>query len=63
MADMTDVYTVMNGMHEGEVLLHLLICFSCPVFHAHVCMRPILVTANLLQLHAHQRFSAEIIIT
>ena len=23
--------TVMNGMHDGQVLLHLLICFSCPV--------------------------------
>ena len=54
----------MNGMHDGEVLLHLLIFFFFVLFyHAHVCMTPILVTADLLQLHAHQCFSAEIIIT
>ena len=29
--DSHDWHTVMNGMHDGEVLLHLLICFTCPI--------------------------------
>ena len=51
----------MNGMHDGEVFV--LICFSCSVLTCICMLRPILVTADVLQLHAHQTFSAEIIIS